>query len=136
MGAIICLQGKGIMGAGKTKVISVRLEEELYKELELQAKKRKEAVSQYVRELLYSYHYPTEEILKRLEENKSRIDYSIENAGEYLDKLMGFSDDLEEAIKDFGRKVQGGAIQFPLMTSKRIKESAREEGKKVRYENK
>jgi predicted DNA-binding protein len=124
------------MGEGKTKVISVRLEEELYKELELQAKKRKEAVSQYVRELLYSYHYPTEEILKRLEENKSRIDYSIENAGEYLDKLMGFSDDLEEAIKDFGRKVQGGAIQFPLMTSKRIKERAREEGKKVRYEKK
>jgi len=49
---------------------------------------------------------------------------------------MGFSDDLEEAIKDFGRKVQGGAIQFPLMTSKRIKERAREEGKKVRYEKK
>lgn len=120
------------MGAGKTRVISVRLEEELYKKLEEQAKERKEAVSQYVREVLYSFHYPTEEILKKLEENKSLLDYSIQNAGEYLDKLMGFSEDLQVAIKDFERKVDGGAIQFPLMVSKRVKKAARGAGKKVK----
>lgn len=128
------------MGEGKTKVISVRLEEELYKELELQAKERKEAVSQYVRELLYSYHYPTEEILKRLEENKSRIDYSIQNAGEYIDRLLNFSETLQEALEDFGRKVEGGAIQFPLPASKEIKQrlrkAVREEGERVKYEKK
>jgi hypothetical protein len=128
------------MGEGKTKVISVRLEEELYKELELQANERKEAVSQYVRELLYSYHYPTEEILKRLEENKSRIDYSIQNAGEYIDRLLNFSETLQEALEDFGRKVEGGAIQFPLPASKEIKQrlrkAVREEGERVKYEKK
>ena len=107
------------MGAGKTRVISVRLEEELYKKLEEQANERKEAVSQYVREVLYSFHYPTEEILKRLEENKNRIDYSIQNAGEYIDRLMGFSQDLQGALQDFQRKVEGGAIQFPLMVSEK-----------------
>jgi iron-sulfur cluster repair protein YtfE (RIC family) len=124
------------MGAGKTKLISVRLEEELYKELEAQAKKRKEAVSQYVREVLYSFHYPTEEILKRLEENKSRLDYSIQNAGEYIDRLLNFSETLQEALEDFGRKVEGGAIQFPLMVSEKTQQEVKEAGKKVRYEKK
>ena len=124
------------MGAGKTRVISVRLEEELYKKLEEQANERKEAVSQYVREVLYSFHYPTEEILKRLEENKNRIDYSIQNAGEYIGRLLNFSEDLQEALEDFQRKVEGGVIQFPLMVSEKIKKEAREVGKKVKNEQK
>lgn len=124
------------MGAGKTKVISVRLEEELYKELEAQAKKRKEAISQYVREVLYSFHYPTEEIVNKLEENKSRLDYSIQNAGEYLGELESFSRNLQEALIDFQRKIKGGVIQFPLMVSEKTQQEAKEAGKKVRYEKK
>jgi len=86
------------MGAGKTRVISVRLEEELYKKLEEQAKERKEAVSQYVREVLYSFHYPTEEILKKLEENKSLLDYSIQMVSKRVKK----------AARGAGKKVKNG----------------------------
>lgn len=124
------------MGTGKTKVISVRLEEELYKELEAQAQKRKEAISQYVREVLYSFHYPTEEIVNKLEENKSRLDYSIQNAGEYLEQLESFSSNLQEALIDFQRKIKGGVIQFPLMVSENTMKEVRRAGKKVKNEQK
>jgi len=102
------------MEAGITKVISLRLERELYKELEKQAQKRGESISQYLREILYSYHYPTKEILSRLEENKYKLDYSIDNAQEYFENLMKYSEGLNKSLEDFKRKIEGGAIQFPL----------------------
>ena len=102
------------MTSKKTRVLTVRVEEGLYKELQKQAKKRGGSVAQYTRELIYSFHYPTGEILGRLEENKNKLDYSIENAREYLGRLIVYSDDLKEAITDFEKKIDGGAIQFPL----------------------
>ena len=99
---------------GKTKVLASRLEPELYKEIERQANKRGLTIAQYLRELLYSYHYPTSEIVSKLEENKYRIDSSIENAKEYFEELIAYSKSLEVAMRDFQKKVEGGAIQFPL----------------------
>ncbi len=102
------------MASQKTKVLATRIEQELYKEIEKQAGKRGISIAQYLRELLYSYHYPTSEIVVRLEENKLKLDYSIENAKEYLEKLLDYSMGLQEAMEDFKKKVEGGAIQFPL----------------------
>jgi predicted DNA-binding protein len=102
------------MGAGKTKVISLRIEEELYRELEKYSSKKSIAIAQYVREILYSYHYPTKETISMLEDNKVKLDSSIENAREYFEKLMEYSDYLRTAIDDFEKKVNSGAIQFPL----------------------
>lgn len=98
----------------KTKILASRVEPELYKEIEDQAEKRGISIAQYIRELLYSYHYPTGEILTRLEENKLKLDYSIDNAKEYIEKLQDYSEGLQVAMKDFQKKVEGGAIQFPL----------------------
>ena len=67
-----------------------------------------------MRELLYSYHYPTGEIVSRLEENKLKLDYSIENTREYLEELISYSESLQEAMLDFRKKIKGGVIQFPL----------------------
>ena len=102
------------MGAGKTKVISLRIEEGLYRELEKYSSKRGVSIAQYMREILYSYHYPTKETISMLEENKVKLDSSIENAREYFERLMEYSDYLRNAIDDFEKKVNSGAIQFPL----------------------
>jgi len=105
---------KGTMAKNKTKVLASRVEPELYAEIEKQAEQRGISIAQYLRELLYSYHYPTGEIVSRLEENKLKLDYSIDNAREYLERLQVYSEGLQEAMKDFQKKVEGGAIQFPL----------------------
>jgi len=103
------------MTSQKTKVLATRIENRLYKEIEKEAKKRKISLAQYLRELLYSYHYPTSEIVSRLEENKLKLDYSIDNAREYLEELQSYSESLQEAFIDFQKKIEGGAIQFPLV---------------------
>lgn len=115
------------MTSKKTRVLTVRVEEGLYKELQKQAKKRGRSVAQYTRELIYSFHYPTGEIVNRLEENKVKLDYSIENAREYLETLIEYSQSLQNAMEDFGKKIEGGAIQFPL--------KEREEKMKVGFDN-
>jgi len=107
----------------KTKVISVRLEKELYEVMEKQADKKKESIAQYLRGILYSYHYPTGEIVSRLEENKNKLDSSIENTREYLQELIDYSNSLQEAMKDFEKKIEGGAIQFPLKEREAIGET-------------
>jgi 2-hydroxy-3-keto-5-methylthiopentenyl-1-phosphate phosphatase len=102
------------MAGQKTKVLATRIEKDLYQEIEKQADKKGISLAQYLRELLYSYHYPTSEIVSRLEVNRLKLDYSIDNAREYLEKLQNYSTSLQEAFIDFEKKIEGGAIQFPL----------------------
>jgi len=103
----------------KSQVIGTRVGEELYKQIEKEAQKRKETVSEYVRSLLYSIHFPTGEILSTLEENKNKLDYSIDNAREYVETLIGFSESLQTALEDFQKRVESGAVQIPLKERRR-----------------
>jgi hypothetical protein len=117
------------MGAGKTKVISLRIEEELYREL-IKHSQKAGGVAQYVREILYTFLYSsmrveefhkvlvlksskTSNILKQVEERKEEIEKSIEASRENIKQLEEMSTSISGVLNDLNRMVREGIEEIP-----------------------
>jgi hypothetical protein len=124
------------MSKEKTKVVGVRLPEAIYKEIEKQASERGNSISQYIRELVYSFYYPayrlqalnklievkgskTSEFAEALEERKAELEKSIEQSRGYLGKLEGLEKVFNEMLADVKELIKKGVKEFETSSTKK-----------------
>lgn len=111
----------------KTRVLTVRVEEELYKKL--QEDSQNEGVAQYIRGLIYDFYFPkmkleelhriiehkghkTSDVLKGVEERKARIEESIKTSKESIEHLQDLNKGFDGILKELSRMVKEG-IEIP-----------------------
>ena len=124
------------MNKEKTKVVGVRLPEAIYKEIEKQASGEGNTISQYIRELVYSFYYPayklqvlnkviemrgskTSEFAKAVEERKRELEESIEKSKGYTGKLEGLSKMFEGTLADVNELIKKGVKEFETHSTKK-----------------
>lgn len=112
----------------KTRVLTVRVEENLYKKLQGEA--NSQGVAQYVRGLIYDFYFPkmkleelhriiehkgnkTSELLKAVEERKARIEESIKTSKESIEHLQDLNRGFDGVLKDLSRMVKEGVEEIP-----------------------
>lgn len=117
------------MNREKTKVVGVRLPEAIYKEIEKQASERGNTLSQYIRELVYSFYYPayrlqalnkiiemksnkTSDFAKAFEERKIELEKSIEKSKGYIKELEGLGKYFEETLQAVNEMIKKGVKEF------------------------
>lgn len=118
----------------KTRVLTVRVEENLYKKLKGDA--NSEGVAQYVRGLVYDFYYSRvkleelhktiemkgnkiSDFLKLVEERKARIEESIKTSKESIEHLQDLNRGFDGLLKDLSRMVKEGIEEFPSYGGKR-----------------
>jgi len=117
----------------KTKVLTVRVEEELYRKLQDDSKGN--GVAQYVRELVYSFYYPkvkleelhriiessskTSEVLRKFEERKEKIEESIHKSQESIEHLKELDREFSNSLKELARMVKEGIEEIPSYGGRR-----------------
>lgn len=113
----------------KTKVLTVRVDDELYRKLQ-EDSKEVGGVAQYVRELVYNFYFPkikldelhklievrgnkTSEILKGFEERKEKIEDSIVKSRENIEHLEDLNKGFEGVMKELRGMIKKGIEEIP-----------------------
>ena len=113
----------------KTKVLTVRVEEGLYRKLQ-EDSQEVGGVAQYVRELVYNFYYPkvkleelhkilevksnkTSELLKQVEERKEKLEESIGKSKESIEHLQELEKAFNDWLKELNRMVKAGIEEIP-----------------------
>jgi len=114
----------------KTKVLTVRVEEGLYRKLQ-EDSQEVGGVAQYVREILYTFLYSsvkvnelhevltlksskTSTILKQVEERQEELEKSIENSRKNVKHLEELNSSILEFMNSLNEMVKEGIEEIPM----------------------
>ncbi|WP_297899832.1 ribbon-helix-helix protein, CopG family [uncultured Methanobrevibacter sp.] len=112
--------------SAKNKIISLRVEEDLYNELEKQAEAEGENISNIVREMIYAFVYSQskyrelnkvitvkgeniKEFINEVEGRRELINKSLLSSRDYIEQLENMNSLFEDVMKSLEEQVKRGA---------------------------